>query len=127
MSMWQLKKLSTNEPLSDPQPLPENWGPIFGLRGFVDQIGDLSWLGQGYSDQGWVQVEGNSFSFVASKSELEWDRAKKLLQESDWTVLSDVPMSSEEKALWIEYRRQLREIKLQSGFPDDIIWPIQPR
>ena len=31
--LWQLKKLSDGSALSEPQPLPENWGPIFGLHG----------------------------------------------------------------------------------------------
>jgi hypothetical protein len=28
--------------------------------------------------------------------------------------------------MWIEYRRQLREIRLQSGFPFEIDWPTPP-
>jgi hypothetical protein len=55
--LWQLKKLSSGEALNEPQRLPENWGPIFGMQGFIDRIGNLSWLGEGYNDQGWVQVE----------------------------------------------------------------------
>tara|TARA_R110002126_G_scaffold4598_1_gene24279 strand:- start:949 stop:1311 length:363 start_codon:yes stop_codon:yes gene_type:complete len=53
---WQLKKLSTNEALSEPSALPINWGPIFGLHGFVEKLGDLSWLGTAYADQGWVSL-----------------------------------------------------------------------
>ena len=54
--MWQLRKLSTNEALSEVGPLPINWGSIFGLHGFLDKIGDLSWLGPDYEDKGWVQL-----------------------------------------------------------------------
>jgi hypothetical protein len=54
--MWQLRKLSTNEALSEAGPLPNNWGPIFGLHGFLDKIGDLSWVGPTYADKGWVQL-----------------------------------------------------------------------
>ena len=127
MSLWQLKRLSNGEALNEPQPLPENWGPIFGLHGFVDRLGDLSWLGDAYNDQGWVQVgEAPPAPAVATKAQLEWDRAKKMLQESDWSMLPDVPMASGTKAAWIEYRRALREIRLQAGFPDSIIWPTRP-
>jgi hypothetical protein len=35
-------------------------------------------------------------------------------------------MTSGNKALWIEYRRALRDIRLQSGFPNDIQWPSSP-
>ena len=54
--LWQLKKLSSGESLNEPQLLPENWGPIFGMAGFADRIGDLSWLGEAYNDIGWVIV-----------------------------------------------------------------------
>ena len=126
--LWQLKKLSTNEALNEPQKLPENWGPIFGLAGIQDRIGNLSWLGDAYADQGWVVVEGEAPADPeqSTRAELAWDKAKNLLQESDWSVLYDVPMTSGNKALWIEYRRALREIRLQSGFPTDIQWPSKP-
>ena len=125
--LWQLKKLSDGSALNEPQPLPENWGPIFGLHGFVDRLGDLSWLGDAYNDQGWVQVgEAPPAPAMATKAQLEWDRAKKMLQESDWSMLPDVPMTAGDKAAWIEYRRGLREIRLQAGFPDSIVWPTRP-
>lgn len=63
---------------------------------------------------------------VATKAQLEWDRAKKMLQESDWSMLPDVPMTAGAKAAWIEYRRALRDIRLQAGFPDSIVWPTRP-
>ena len=125
--MWQLKKLSTGETLNAPQRLPENWGPIFGMAGIQDQLGDLSWLGDAYADQGWVVVGTAPADFVqSSAAELAWDTAKKMLQESDWSMLSDVPMTAGNKALWSEYRRALREIRLQAGFPSDIQWPSKP-
>ena len=125
--MWQLKKLSTGEALNEPQKLPENWGPIFGMAGIQDQLGDLSWLGDAYADQGWVVVgEAPAEPAQSTEAELAWDTAKKMLQESDWSMLSDVPMTSGNKAMWIEYRRALREIRLQAGFPTDIQWPSKP-
>jgi hypothetical protein len=62
----------------------------------------------------------------SSAAELAWDRAKKMLAESDWSVLPDVPMTSGDRALWIEYRRALRDIRTQPGFPEDIQWPKAP-
>lgn len=129
MKLWQLKNLKTNEALNEPQPLPENWGPIFGLHGFLDKIGDLSWIGDEYAGLGWVQVgetEDPPVAVTSTPAELAWDRAKKMLAESDWAMLPDVPMTAGEKSAWIEYRRGLREIRLQSGFPDNIQWPKAP-
>lgn len=124
--LWQLKKLSTGEALNEPQKLPENWGPIFGLHGFIDQLGDLSWLGEAYADQGWFVVgEAPADPAQATAAELAWDRAKKLLQESDWSMLPDVPMTAGDKALWVEYRRAVREIRLHPDFPN-MTWPVAP-
>ena len=119
-----MKNLSTGAALNEPQKLPENWGPIFGLAGIQDQLGDLSWLGADYVGQGWVVVgEAPAAPAQSTEAELAWERAKTLLRDSDWTMLSDVPMTAGDKMLWIEYRRALREIRLQAGFPADIQWP----
>ncbi len=124
--LWQLKKLSTNETLNEPQKLPENWGPIFGLAGIQDQLGDLSWLGEAYADQGWVVVgDAPADPAQSTEAQLAWERAKKMLQESDWSMLPDVPMTAGNKALWIEYRRALRNIRLHPDFPN-MTWPVAP-
>ena len=125
--LWQLKKLSTNEAITTAGPLPENWGPIFGLKGFQEKLGDLSWLGDSYSDMGWIHVEGESVesTMQATPEHIAWERAKQLLRESDWAVLPDVPMTHGERADWIEYRRQVREIRLHPDFPN-MVWPVSP-
>ena len=124
--LWQLKKLSTGEVLNEPQKLPENWGPIFGLHGFIDQLGDLSWLGEAYADQGWFVVgEAPAEPAQSTPAELAWEKAKRLLRESDWSMLPDVPMNKAQKALWAAYRRELREIRLHAEFPN-MSWPVAP-
>lgn len=47
-----------------------------------------------------------------------------LLQQSDWTQLSDVSITT--KAAWATYRQELRDITAQSGYPFDIVWPTAP-
>ena len=123
--LWQLKKLSTNEPLSEAGPLPSNWGPIFGMENIQENLGDLSWLGENFADQGWLQVEGEGLE-TSSEAELVWEKAKQLLRDSDWAVLPDVIMFKELKDEWIEYRKVLREIQTQSGFPINVFWPKKP-
>jgi hypothetical protein len=97
------------------------------LHGFIERLSDLSWLGPNYQDQGWFIV-GDDFSetFTSTSAEIAWNTAKQLLRDSDWTMISDIPMNKEEKIKWIEYRRALREVRLQAGFPDDIAWPTRP-
>jgi hypothetical protein len=48
------------------------------------------------------------------------------LSTSDWTQLSDSPLSVEQKAAWALYRQALRDITNQPGFPMDIQWPVAP-
>jgi len=125
--LWQLKNLKTGEALNEPQKLPENWGPIFGMPGITDRIGDLSWLGESYADMGWVVVgEAPPEPAQATAADLVWDRAKTLLADSDWAMLPDVPMTNSQKTAWIAYRKALREIRLQVGFPTNIVWPKAP-
>jgi hypothetical protein len=49
-----------------------------------------------------------------------------LLKQCDWTQLSDVVISDEERHLWSEYRQQLRDITKNFTNPDQVIWPISP-
>lgn len=48
----------------------------------------------------------------------------KLLSESDWTQLTDIPLVT--KSLWQPYRQALRDITEQRGYPINVIWPIKP-
>jgi hypothetical protein len=50
-------------------------------------------------------------------------RRNQELAASDWTQLPDV---SVDKAAWVAYRQDLRDITKQPGFPVTIIWPTQP-
>lgn len=136
--LWQLKKLSTNEPLNEPQLLPTNWGPIFGLEGFQEKLNDLSWVG--LSNQGWFIVgDAPEPEPPAPPPEPEpalppppaepfnpGTHRLKLLRESDWAVLPDVPMVVIEREAWERYRRQLRDLTLNPDWPNIINWPVAP-
>lgn len=124
--LWQLKNLQSGEPLNKPQPLPENWGPVFGLHAYEDKLGDLSWMGTEYENQGWFVVgEEPPLPKEATPEELAWERAKKLLSQSDWAMLPDIPMNKAKKAEWVEYRMALRDIRSDENFPDPT-WPKAP-
>ena len=47
-----------------------------------------------------------------------------LLKESDWTQSRDVTLSND--ADWKTYRKSLRDVPSQSGFPKTITWPTTP-
>lgn len=64
--------------------------------------------------------------YVPTAAEQAVVRRNALLAESDWTQLADVPLSAEQKAAWVAYRQQLRDVPSQTGFPDNISWPTKP-
>ena len=131
-TLWQLRNLTTNENLGEPQELPLDWEGIFGLHGFVDKLGDLTWLGNpAIKDLGWfdtgILIPPLPITEVVESNEVKVKKTARIfLSESDWAMLPDVPMTKGDRIKWEEYRRSLREIKLQSGFPDDIKWPAKP-
>jgi len=123
--LWQLKKLSTNEALNEPQKLPENWGPIFGMGGIKDRLGDLSWLGDAYADQGWVEA-GEETPTTMTADEVNATIAQRL-KDSAWAVAEDdLTITKGQRADWMAFRQALRDIPLQAGFPTNIVWPAEP-
>lgn len=84
-------------------------------------------------DQEYQRLIWNSetLSFVVediSDEEL-WDRVRKernrLLSESDWVMLSDIP-SSVNFHEWEMYRQRLRDISNNIENPRDVYWPVSP-
>jgi hypothetical protein len=56
-------------------------------------------------------------------------RRNVLLSSSDWTVLSDSPLSETEKTAWLEYRQDLRDIT--EGLDTEakvkaVVFPVKP-
>lgn len=49
----------------------------------------------------------------------------RLLVESDFTRLDDVPLSTEQKAAWKSYRQQLRDFPTTCD-PNNPVWPEKP-
>ena len=65
---------------------------------------------EGVTPEQWIVVRGQ--------------RIRKL-RASDWSVLSDVPMTTEKRAEWETYRQALRDITTQPD-PFNITWPTPP-
>jgi hypothetical protein len=54
-----------------------------------------------------------------------YQKRRHLLQETDWTQLSDVPLTTTEREMWKKYRQELRDITKQP-LDSDMVWPIKP-
>lgn len=52
----------------------------------------------------------------------------RLLASTDVVALADrwAAMSDATRTAWAVYRQALRDIPEQTGFPNDVIWPIEP-
>ena len=125
--LWQLKNLQTMESLTEPQTLPENWGPVFGLANFEDKLDDLAWIGPEHEGTGWFHVgDEPPLPEPASREDLirqeAWDR----LRECDYRVLPDEPITAGKRAEWIEYRRELRRVHASTAFSDNFERPSVP-
>lgn len=51
------------------------------------------------------------------------ERNRRLI-ESDWVMMPDVNIFN--KQAWLDYRQALRDVTEQTGFPDDVEWPLPP-
>jgi hypothetical protein len=122
--MWQLRKLSTNEALSEAGPLPNNWGPIFGLHGFLDKISDLSWIGPTYADQGWIELSENERKAIRKAKVMSRIEAEKYVAN---TTLSNPEITIEQKMAWSEYLIALDYVCLHPNFDCDPKIPSRPR
>jgi hypothetical protein len=99
------------------------------MDGIKDRLGDLFWLGEAYANQGWVQVDAPPPAEPTREDKIA-DVAAQIAQrisESDPMVAADnVTMSKGKRTEWIEYRKLVKEVVLQSGYPDVILWPTPP-
>jgi hypothetical protein len=63
---------------------------------------------------------------VASKSAVVREQRDEKLKASDWTVLTDSPLTTAKKTEWETYRQALRDISAADGFPHTMSWPSEP-
>lgn len=50
----------------------------------------------------------------------------KFLQDSDWAVLPDSPLTEEQKQQWIQYRSELRDLPEKYKDSGQPIFPARP-
>ena len=84
-----------------------------------------NWILAGEAGIGW-SYDGSNFITppepVPTEEEVRAER-NRLLTASDWTQVADAPV---DQAAWAAYRQALRDIPQQEGFPEAVVWPVQP-
>lgn len=63
-------------------------------------------------------------SDIAERVRAKRDRR---LAETDWYMMPDYPADPETLEVVKNYRKALRDVTLQSGFPRDVEWPVMPK
>ena len=71
-----------------------------------------------YATKTWIDSRTDTTQWLFIR-----DWRNKLLTQSDWTQMPDVPLIG--KQAWAAYRQALRDITLQTD-PFAIVWPVAP-
>ena len=99
------------------QALPTRYQIAF--RDGVEQIEGKWYTKYSVSD---LDDEGKALKDAEQAKNIRQNRDK-MLEESDWTQLSDAPV---DKQAWADYRQALRDLPSQIGFPWEITYPEKP-
>lgn len=135
-----------------PRPLPQNWADVSNFYLLDDErLRSYGWFpvrfvpnpnktnnsittGQMFVIEGievvqYEQVREKTQQELEQETNQMWENIRvqrnELLLESDWTQLSDSPISEQKKVEWQTYRQELRDITSQQD-PFNIIWPTKP-
>ena len=80
--------------------------------------------------QAWKVTEVNDEAKAIidhDQAQLERGERDLLLRKSDWTQLPDSGIGTKRRTAWKEYRKALRNLPTQEGFPWEFEWPTQPK
>jgi len=83
-------------------------------------LNELDSANKAFSDKAVIAA----INFRENKEEYARGVRDELLRKTDWTQLNDVPKKIRD--LYKPYRKQLRDITKQKGWPIKIVWPIHP-
>lgn len=77
-----------------------------------------------------VNKTWSAVSYSQDQIDAEWARVRSnrnsRLRASDFTQLTDAPLTVEKKTEWLSYRQALRDLPQNTVNPFDVTWPTQP-
>ena len=81
------------------------------------------------ADDGTITLQEDPQKIEDHKAAL-WSQLRiernRLLQQSDWTALSDAHLSQDKKDAWFTYRQSLRDLPANATDPTQVTWPVSP-
>ena len=78
-----------------------------------------------YNEQEYAQAQADYNAWLEKLPNQIRIKRNILLEKSDWTQVSDIPNNIKEP--WATYRQTLRDLPAQSGFPNNVTWPTEPK
>ena len=105
----------------------KNGVKVFSIN--EEQYDDLA-DGCDASESGDVITIIKSAEWLENKTNEAWRKIRKernqLLKDSDYIMVSDVPITTEKKEEWETYRQSLRDIPQDYDSPDEVVYPDKP-
>jgi hypothetical protein len=111
-----------NYPVREEQRLVEDQVPDYdSLTQYIVRVTPVP------AEQDYIEYQIKDITYTDEELSLfAQERRNRELTRSDWTQLPDVPLNESQVNFWREYRQELRDITEQSGYPENINWPVKP-
>jgi len=93
------------------------------LHGFLEKIGDLSWIGPAYADKGWVELTDAEQKTIKEKEAMARVEAEKTFAN---VALKNPAVTVTEKIMWDNYLLALDAVCLCPDFACDLKIPARP-
>lgn len=87
---------------------------------------NANWAHVELIDSGYILKKNHEPTIDELASQVRTERDRKIA-ETDWYMMPDYPADPETLEVVKNYRKALRDITLQSGFPRDVEWPVMPK
>lgn len=96
--------------------------PLFESMGYTE-VGEVE---QAYDGRYFIAGYAPTMPQEEIEKQVRAERDRRLA-ETDWYMMPDYPADPETLEVVKNYRKALRDITLQSGFPRDVEWPVMPK
>ena len=92
------------------------------MEGFKEKLGELSWIGPDYSDQGWFELTSDEQALANKSQVLARIEAEKTIANA---ALNKSTITIDSKVAWDSYLTALEIVSLSPDFKDPQ-FPVRP-